>query len=127
MTVKDAIDRFDVLYPNAMGLPEKLALLSGLDGRVDREILSLYGADDPDFAGYGPADYPDAALRIGFPFEDLYIKYLSAENDLINGDALRYANSAAVFNAAYAEYAAYMNRTRRYQKKGAPERCGFRN
>ena len=112
MKIKEALDRFDLLYPNAMGLPEKLALVSRLDGRIDREILSLYGAGDPAFDGYGPSDYPDAELKVGFPFDDLYVKFLCAENDLVNGDTVRYANSAVVFNTAYADYAAYMNRTR---------------
>ena len=117
MTLKEAVARFDLLYPNAMALPVKISLLSRLDGRVDRELLQPYGEGDGSFAGYAAADYESAALKVPFPFDDIYVKYLNAENDLINGDTVRFANSAAVFNAAFEEYAAFVSRTRRHEKK----------
>ena len=113
MKLSEAIGRFDLLYPNAMELPEKIALVSRLDGRINSEILSLYGIEQTDFSGYTAEGYAEAELKAPFPFDDIYIKYLCAENDLTNGDSVRYANSSMVFNASYADFAAYMNRTHR--------------
>ena len=113
MTLRDAIARFDLLYPNAMPLPVKIERISRLDGRIDRELLQPYGEGDAAFAGYTAEDYETAALKAPFPFDDLYVKFLNAENDLVNGDTVRYANSAAVFNAAYEELAAFVSRTKR--------------
>jgi hypothetical protein len=116
MTLKNAIERFDLLYPNAMELPVKIELVSRLEGRINAELLSLYGEDDPGFSGYSPEDYSSAQLAVEFPFDDIYIKYLCAENDLVNGDTARYANSSSVFNSSYGDLAAYYSRTRRNLK-----------
>ncbi len=117
MTLKETITRFDLLYPNAMALPAKISLVSRLEGRVNRELLRPYGLGEEGFAGYTAEDYDAAVLMTPFPFDDIYIKYLNAENDLVNGDTVRYANSATVFNAAYAELAAYISRTCRFEKR----------
>ena len=111
MKLNEAIKRFDLLYPNAMELPEKIALVSRLEGRINGEVLSLYGLADDTFTGYSAEDYPTTQLKAPFPFDDLYVKFLCAENDLVCGDSVRYANSARVFNDSYADFAAYMNRT----------------
>ncbi len=112
MTLGETVRRFDLLYPNAMELPLKVALVSRLEGRLNAELLPLYGEADPDFTGYEAAADENRPLLIPFPFDDIYIKFLAAENDLINGDTARYNNSAAVFNAAWDMLAAYYNRTR---------------
>lgn len=113
MTLAETVARFDLLYPNALALPEKVAMISRLEGRLNTELLPLYGENDPAFAGYdAPAD-ADRTLLIPFPFDDIYVKFLVAENDLVNGDTARYRNSAAVFNAAWDMLGAYYARTRR--------------
>ena len=111
MTVREAVGRFDLLYPNAMPYAEKLRVLSALDGKLYTELLSrLSGAPAP-FAGY-TADTPaDTALLAPFPYDDIYLKALCAENDAINGDIARYNNAAALFNAAWERLASYLNRT----------------
>ena len=112
MTLGETVRRFDLLYPNAMELPLKTDLISFLEGRLNREILALYGEDEPAFTGYSAAADADRTLLIPFPFDDIYLKFLAAENDLVNGDTARYLNSAAVFNSAWDMLAAYYNRTR---------------
>ena len=42
MTADTAIERFDALFPNALPYGEKLNMLSVLDGRIYKEILSRY-------------------------------------------------------------------------------------
>ncbi len=117
MTLGEALDRFDLLYPNAMEPALKTALVSRLEGRLQAEIFSLYAEGNGAFAGYDAVDDRNTALLAPFPFDDIYIKFLCAENDLICGDTERYRNSAAVFNSAFEAMAAYYNRTRRIGKQ----------
>lgn len=115
MTLGETIRRFDLLYPNAMELPLKVSLVSQLEGRLNAELLPLYGENDSAFTGYDALEDETRALMIPFPFDDIYIKFLAAENDLVNGDMDRYRNSSSVFNAAWETLAAFYNRTRRPQ------------
>lgn len=117
MTLGEALDRFDLLYPNGMETALKTRLVSRLEGRLETEIFSLYEDGLAPFAGYDAVADRNTPLRAPFPFDDIYIKFLCAENDLICGDTERYRNSAAVFNSAYAAMAAYYNRTRRVKKQ----------
>ena len=112
MTIAHAIARFDTLYPNEFPYAEKLRWLSVLDGQLFREVL----AASPDnrgrtFDGYTIETDKKTELLVPFPYDDLYIKYLAAQCDKIHADVARYANSAAVFNAAFSEFAAYYHRT----------------
>ena len=111
MTLKEAIDRFDRLYPNALDYDAKRKMLSDFDGRLFSEVLVHYQGMPLIFIGYGPDADPDTELLAEFPFDDLYIKLLCAENDAVNGDTARYNNDAALFNASYAHYADYVTRT----------------
>lgn len=113
MTADAAIERFDTLYPNALSYAEKLRMLSVLDGRIHRELLSRYEDENMEFIGYSEGISGSEMLLVGFPYDDIYVKYLAAETDLINGDTARYANSYAEFNNLYGEYAAEINRTHR--------------
>lgn len=118
MTLREAIDRFDLLYPNPLDFASKRKLLSDFDGRLFSEVLVHYEGSPLIFVGYGEDADPDTELLAGFPFDDIYIKFLSAENDAVCGDVERYNNSAALLNAAYRQYTDFLNRTRR-RKPGA--------
>lgn len=118
MTLRDAIDRFDLLYPNPLHYGEKRRILSDFDGRVYTEILSQYEGAPPCFEGYGESTSPDTPLLVQFPYDDLYMKLLCAENDAACGDIARYNNSAALFNTAYGQYVNHVNRTRRRRRSG---------
>lgn len=113
MTADTAIERFDALFPNALPYSEKLNMLSVLDGRIHREILSRYGDEQTEFIGYSEGIPGTTVLLVRYPFDEIYIKYLAAETDIINGDTERYANSREAFNSLYEEFAAAYNRTHR--------------
>ena len=113
MTLREAIDRFDLLYPNPLEIGAKRRILSDFDGRLYSELLVHYEGAPQVFAGYGEATPPDTLLLAEYPYDDIYLKLLCAENDAVCGDIARYNNSAALFNAAYNDYAAHINRTRR--------------
>ncbi|MBQ6065251.1 MAG: hypothetical protein IJK89_00380 [Clostridia bacterium] len=112
MTIAHAIARFDTLYPNVFPYAEKLRWLSALDGQIFQDIFSAYPENvGMTFDGYEITTDKQTALLVPFPHDDIYIKYLTAQCDKINSDVARYVNSAAVFNAAYNEFAAHYNRT----------------
>lgn len=117
MTIDEAVTGFDLLYPNAMSYEHKLELLSRLDKRIFDEVYAKYEGCQPErFDGYSrftPVTTPLLAL---FPYDDIYVKYLSMHYDLLNGDIARYNNSARVFNTALAELSAAYNRTHRWKK-----------
>ena len=118
MTLREAIDRFDHICPNALEYAVKRKLLSDFDGRLYSEVLVHYEGAPAVFSGYGEETDPDTALLAGYPYEDIYLRLLNAENDAINGDIERYNNAAALFNDLYAQLTAHINRTRR-RKPGA--------
>ena len=127
MTLREAIDRFDLTYPNPLEIGVKRRILSEFDGRLYSELLIHYEGAPQVFSGYGEDTPPDTPLLVEYPFEDLYLKLLCAENDAVCGDIARYKEAealaccndvAAAFNAAYNDYAAFINRTRRRKKNG---------
>ena len=112
MTIAHAIARFDTLYPNVFPYAEKLRWLSVLDGQLFQDVFAAYPENaGMTFDGYDVATDKQTELLAPFPHDDIYIKYLAAQSDKVNSDVARYVNSAAVFNAAYSEFAAYYNRT----------------
>ena len=118
MTIAHAIARFDTLYPNEFPYAEKLRWLSVLDGQIFRDVLSVCPENaGRTFDGYALTADKKTELLVPFPYDDLYIKYLAAQCDKIHADVARYANSAAVFNAAYSEFAAHYNRTHPAKKR----------
>lgn len=117
MTLKEAIGRFDLLYPNSLEYSEKRALISRLEGRMFLELFSLYEGSPDVCPRYDEDADPDTPLSVPFPFDDIYIKYLCAENDSINSDVERYGNSARIFNAAYEELSSCLQRTRERKKR----------
>ena len=111
MKIKEAIARFDTLYPNAFSHSEKLSWLSELDGRIFNEIISLYENAPSDFSGYSSSTDESTVLLAVFPNDDIYIKFMCLKADLINSDIRRYNNSAMLFNSAFSSLANEYNRT----------------
>lgn len=115
MKIKEAIARFDTLYPNAVDYAQKREWLSVLDGRIFNEIISLYKNSPDYFTPYTAETDLNTSLLVTFPDDDIYIKFLCLQNDLLNSDIARYNNSAAVFNSAYNAFASFYNRTHTFK------------
>lgn len=112
MTLIEAINRFDTLHPNVIPPEEKVRLISLLDGRIKLEIIDTHeGGESVSFTPYEAPQSYNAELLIPYPWDDLYIKYLAAEVDLMSNDTDRYQVSAEVFNDVYNKFRAWYNRT----------------
>lgn len=112
MTVKEAIEKTDELYPNVFSFPQKVFFLEQLDAKVCYEFLCKYEDGPSSFKGNYLAD-TSAELLIGKPYEDIYIKYLVMQFDILNSDMGRYQNSSALFNREYLDFICFYNRNHR--------------
>lgn len=127
MTIKEAIARFDTLYPNAFSYEEKICWLSELDGKIFSEIISLYENAPESFTGYTSSTDGDTELLVSFPDDDIYIKFMCLKSDLINSDIRRYNNSSMLFNSAYSSLANEYNRTHTYKQENRISFGGDKN
>jgi len=110
MTINEAIDTLDSLQPNTCTREEKLAWLWRLDGFLHAQIWAHYGgvpAEKP----YTPDTDPDTVLPVTAPWDEIYVRYLQAQVDLVNGELTRYANSSALYNRLLTAYRDHYNRT----------------
>ena len=116
MTVKDAIDMADRDHPNAYAFSDKLRWLSRLDNDLKVKIIDTH--EDPvipydtviDYAN--DSDHFDTTQLIAqAPFDEMYLFYIAAQVDLLNGEYERYNNSNTMFLTAYTDYERWYNRT----------------
>lgn len=110
ITVAQAISLLDSQLPNTCTLTEKLSWLSRVDLQVKKEVLDTHGAAVA-FAGYTPDTDPDTPLLLCPPYDECYLRYMEAQIHYTNGEMTRYQNAMILFNAVYAAYAAWYNRT----------------
>lgn len=132
MTIREAIDRADLIKPNQYPDELKMQWLSELDQRIYNDLF-LTHEDNP----YEPSDAPvkpseeegveiteDEEESLVFPYTDdtrvllaespydvLYPSYLKAKVDECQEEITKYMNSSAIYNSQYRDYAKYYNRT----------------
>lgn len=117
MTISQVIAEFDSLFPNALDFGNKKNTLLRLERRIYSDVLSHYDTPIPqDYPTLSGDPSPDTELLVASPYEELYVKFLACTADYLNGDILRYANSANVFNCLFIEFANFYNRTHRWKK-----------
>lgn len=124
MTVQEAIDKTDQIKPNAYTIEDKIGWLSNLDGQVYEEVIKRHDnyveTEDNRFKGY-TVENVDNDLIIPFPYENVYIDWLTAQIDLTNADIGRYNNSITSF------YTEYNNFTNWYRREHMPtQKHGWR-
>ena len=112
MTVMEAITHVDTVKPNGFGQTEKLRWLSVLDGAVKNEIIDTHeGAEDAPFTPYDENTDFLQELLVPAPYDEVYVRWLEAQIDYAGGEYGKYNNSIRLFNAAYAAFEKYYNRT----------------
>ena len=111
MKVREAIDRIDSLKHNTYTIGEKLDWLNRLDGMIKREIIDTHeGGDSVIFEGYTDRDL-EKDLLIGYPYDEMYIRWLEAQIHYYNGEYGQYNQALAMYNAAFGAYVNHYNRT----------------
>lgn len=110
MTLQEAIEKCDKLKPNQYDEEEKTGWINELELRVVRDILQKHeGYEEYVFMPYEPGE--EAVLIVPEPYSSMYVKFLFCQVDLYNTEIDRYNNSAALFNAIFADYQSFFRRT----------------
>ncbi len=107
MTIQDCMDLVDTMTPNRVALSVKLRFLGEIEGKVRVELLE----EDPHELTPFDVDVPmGTELCVPHPYDQLYLLYIVAMMDYLNGDSARYENGAALFNQAYLAYGKWLKR-----------------
>jgi len=126
MTIREAIDKIDVLLHNTYSTEEKVAWLSKLDWMVMKQVILTHaGAKDVVFDGYTTDTDMDTELLIPEPYCEAYTKWLEAQIHYNNAEYPKYNNAILMFNAEYEAYGAEYNRTHRPNNPAGGNRFRF--
>ena len=111
MTIREAIDRIDSIKPNQFPDDLKIQWLSELDQRIYIDLFMTH-EDNPYIDEPIVFPYADDSIQLLAepPYDILYPSYLKAMIDELTEETTRYANSAAVYNSQYQDYARWYNR-----------------
>ena len=124
MTIAEAINKTDSIKPNTYSLPEKIAWLSHLDGKIKVDIIDTHeGYEKVSFSGYDEAVNMETVLLVPAPFDNIYLRWLEAQIDYANGEYRRFNSSITMYNAEYDEFANYY--TRNHMPLSAGKRFTF--
>ena len=101
------MDLVDTMTPNRVAISVKLRFLGEIEGKVRVELL---GEDPRDLAPFDTEVPMGTELCVPHPYDQLYLLYIVAMMDYLNGDTARYENGAALFNQAYQAYGKWLKR-----------------
>lgn len=111
MTIIEAINAIDDLYPNTYSQEKKIAQLSKLDGVIKRDIIDKHeGSDEVTFTGYDKNTPLDTVLLVPAPYDEIYVFWLQTWIDYWNGEIGRYNNSTSMYKSAYSNFERAYNR-----------------
>lgn len=106
MTVQEIIIKCDELKPNSYDDTIKRDWLSDCDARIYENVMKN--------REYAPSfnQYEDTneELLADENYSMMYVFYLFAQMDLMDGEIARYNNDSAMFNQMYQEFANWYNR-----------------
>ena len=114
MQIKKIIEQVKTIKPSQYSDDMLLSWLSELDGQVYNDLLSAYGAPAPALP-YGRAAMHEELL-IPFPYEGIYLTWLSAKIDGLNCEYERYNNDMMLYNAQLQEFYNAYTRTHLVEK-----------
>ena len=106
MKLMEAIAAIDRLKSNSYDLKEKVQWLSALDAMVKQRIIDTHeGGEAVRWTSYTEQTPGDTQLLLPEPYDQLYLWWVSAQMDFLNGEITRYNNAIELFNSGYAAYA----------------------
>lgn len=106
MTISEVFADVDELKPNQYDDAIKIKWINEIEGKIYHEIFMV-----DDFSPYELSDDFDIELVAQEPYSNIYKLYVMLMIDYTNAEFTRYAQSLAMFNQAFTEYANHMNRT----------------
>lgn len=119
MTIIEVIDRLDSLKHNTYSQKDKVLWLSKLDWMVKKQIIDTHeGAEATSFNGYTDETDVNTKLLVPAPYDEVYLRWMEAQIDYLNGEYDKYNNAIIMFNADLEAYAAYYNQNHRPVNRG---------
>ena len=110
MTINDVIAQVQELKPNQISEEIMVRWISVLEGKIIDEIILTHElAEVVEFNGYSINDM-ETELLVPDTYANVYIFYVESMIDQANNEGARYANSKAMFENAWQDYANYYNR-----------------
>lgn len=121
MKIIEAINHVDELKPNTFPQEMKVAWLSVLDGKIKRNIFDTHepgntGFLPSSFNGYDENTSLETVLLAKSPYDAMYLYWLEANIDQVNGEYDRYNASIMLFNVEYEAFETDYHR--RHKPKG---------
>ena len=114
MTIREAIDKVDILNPNTISEEDKIRWLSLLDYSIYTDIYKAHylnpDEEEREFEPYSTIN-TEKALFAPFPYDELYVAYLQMKIDEANKETDRYNNSAYLYNAYLEDYTHHYHKT----------------
>ena len=121
MTVMEAIQKTDNLKSNNFSQEMKVEWLSRLDNMIKTLIIDTHeGGENVSFTGYDSNTDLHTPLLAGSPFDEMYLRWMEAQIDYLNGEIKKYNISITMFNT---EYEAFGNW---YRRNHMPRNAGQR-
>ena len=106
MTIREAIAAADAVKPNAFDEETKFQWLNRMEGHLAAEVFAMAPAEIRELHYHYPEDL-DTTLLVDPPHDDLYPLFLEAKIDAENGEYSKYADSNAIYNSAYLDFACW--------------------
>ena len=120
MTISELIRELRHARPgNELSIDEYLTHLNRLERYIYTHVTSTH---TPEVQATVYADDGDV-LHLPYEYIPLYKYYLLAQIDMASGDISRYTNDMMLYNALYADYADWYNRTYMPRQRGKVRWC----
>lgn len=103
MTLKKAIEKIDILKPNAFTNDQKTEWVSTVEGNI-KKVSDKWSGETTPFVNYTYTDDMNSQLIAQSPHDQLYLLYLASMIDFWNKEYVSYSNSQIMFNSAMDEY-----------------------
>ena len=117
MTIDQALHTVDELCPNQIERARKIAWLDTIDRQIFRDVIARHerNAEDAEipaaFAGYDQDTDADTELLAKAPYDEIYRFYLETQINFANREIEAYNESAALYGAAWGNFAREYHRT----------------
>lgn len=129
MTIDELITYCDETRPNQYTNEHKIRWINEVEYKVVNEVINKIAG--PEYLIFEPYSYDkdkDTELLVPDQFDDVYITYIYSKVDFTNAEMERYTADAAMFSAAWSEFAAWARREykplRHHEPIAFPPTCG---
>lgn len=102
-TIKEIIERVDLVKPNDFSQEQKVRWIAELDGKIALQVFLMAHEEASQFQYAHPEALEQVPL-VKFPHDNLYDRWLECRIDFQNGEYERYQNSLVAYNECYEDY-----------------------